>query len=238
MFGATPNSNMFRHRISRRPIPTVSVPYQYIPPLQESPNTIDPPLQPPSPNRFAANNPIITPDPVTDNSSIDSSPSLSIMSTLSQISQTPNLISSDLQDQQRNDANQFQILSESSSAPRLPIEKDDDVIKIFSMIEETTQKVKVEIVEDPDNLSNTEDPLPIEIREECGICFDNFCVGEEKCKLPCNHVFHKECVMKWLIENRKNQCAICRYKVTDPPIEKKLLVDKSDSSLDKKSLNF
>ena len=45
--------------------------------------------------------------------------------------------------------------------------------------------------------------------------------------------------MKWLIENRKNQCAVCRYKVTDPPIKSKPNeFDPSDSSLDKKSLNF
>ena len=103
----------------------------------------------------------------------------------------PGLSISELQNQQERTAPQFHIMPESPSVPRLPIQKDDDVVKIFSMLEETTKKVKVEIVDDLDQNSEESDELPIEMREECGMCFEKFGLGEDKCKLPCNHIFTK-----------------------------------------------
>ena len=53
---------------------------------------------------------------------------------------------------------------------------------------------------------------PIDINEgKCIICFDGL---EEKeiCKIvTCDHVFHKECINKWL--NVKQNCPCCRTSI-------------------------
>ena len=42
---------------------------------------------------------------------------------------------------------------------------------------------------------------------ECAICFDIFKENELLTQLKCNHVFHKECLSQWLLNN--NNCPIC-----------------------------
>lgn len=45
--------------------------------------------------------------------------------------------------------------------------------------------------------------------EECVICMENFKINQFLRKLDCDHIFHKRCVDKWLIQG--NQCCpICR----------------------------
>ncbi|KAJ1967379.1 hypothetical protein H4R35_006725, partial [Dimargaris xerosporica] len=43
----------------------------------------------------------------------------------------------------------------------------------------------------------------------CSICLCNFQLGDEARKLPCRHVFHKECIDVWLLEHSA-LCPICR----------------------------
>eukprot|EP00746_Dinoflagellata_sp_MGD_P154601 gnl/MRDRNA2_/MRDRNA2_84921_c0_seq3.p1 gnl/MRDRNA2_/MRDRNA2_84921_c0~~gnl/MRDRNA2_/MRDRNA2_84921_c0_seq3.p1 ORF type:complete len:232 (+),score=36.04 gnl/MRDRNA2_/MRDRNA2_84921_c0_seq3:102-797(+) len=45
----------------------------------------------------------------------------------------------------------------------------------------------------------------------CCICLCDMSVGETCCKMPCNHVFHKECIDNWA--RRKNQCPLCMQKI-------------------------
>ncbi len=45
---------------------------------------------------------------------------------------------------------------------------------------------------------------------KCPICLEEFKQNEYKRVLPlCNHVFHKRCIDKWLMENSK-ECPVCR----------------------------
>jgi hypothetical protein len=39
---------------------------------------------------------------------------------------------------------------------------------------------------------------------------------QEVCQLTCGHIFHKECVNKWLVEKFRNDCPLCRAIVIDP----------------------
>ena len=46
----------------------------------------------------------------------------------------------------------------------------------------------------------------------CVICLDNFKIDEKIIKLPCNHIYHPECIQDWLKDNIT--CPLCRYEIT------------------------
>jgi len=56
----------------------------------------------------------------------------------------------------------------------------------------------------------TENDLEAE-NDECTICFDKLLVGDPALRIPCGHLFHKDCVHKWL--ESSNQCPVCRYEL-------------------------
>ena len=45
----------------------------------------------------------------------------------------------------------------------------------------------------------------------CAVCKDEFNIGEECLSMPCNHNFHKDCIIPWL--NERNSCPVCRYEL-------------------------
>ena len=59
----------------------------------------------------------------------------------------------------------------------------------------------------------------------CPITIKDFKKGDMISKLPCNHLFNTDAILKWLKEE-KAECPICRFKLES--VEKKL--KKSDSS--------
>lgn len=46
----------------------------------------------------------------------------------------------------------------------------------------------------------------------CSICLDDMKEIEAVC-LPCGHIFHTECAMKWLTK-RSQCCPLCKRQVT------------------------
>lgn len=48
----------------------------------------------------------------------------------------------------------------------------------------------------------------------CTFCLDEMHIGEELCRLPCMHTFHRRCVYAWL--GRDRRCMLCRLDVTRP----------------------
>ncbi|XP_044745664.1 E3 ubiquitin-protein ligase RNF181-like [Coccinella septempunctata] len=46
---------------------------------------------------------------------------------------------------------------------------------------------------------------------QCIICLKNFSVGDTAKKLPCNHLYDKECIVQWL--EKTNTCPMCRFEM-------------------------
>ncbi|KZV33159.1 hypothetical protein F511_18175 [Dorcoceras hygrometricum] len=61
--------------------------------------------------------------------------------------------------------------------------------------------------------------LSIEKEEEtmtCSICKDLVNAGESAKKLPCGHLYHGDCIIRWL--GSRNSCPVCRFELpTDDP---------------------
>ena len=52
----------------------------------------------------------------------------------------------------------------------------------------------------------------------CAVCQEDWILKEEACKLPCSHLFHSECALKWLTVN--NSCPVCRESIEDKFLNK------------------
>eukprot|EP01117_Protostelium_nocturnum_P016544 TRINITY_DN656_c2_g1_i1.p1 TRINITY_DN656_c2_g1~~TRINITY_DN656_c2_g1_i1.p1 ORF type:complete len:204 (+),score=72.69 TRINITY_DN656_c2_g1_i1:164-775(+) len=81
------------------------------------------------------------------------------------------------------------------------------------------------------------------LKKECGICSENFRVGEHCKKLPCKHWFHTdECLLPWL--SKHNTCPICRHQLPTLDYEyeeeqrEKRRQQKKDESADNLSMMY
>mmetsp|Transcript_14869 Transcript_14869/g.42900 ORF Transcript_14869/g.42900 Transcript_14869/m.42900 type:complete len:150 (-) Transcript_14869:73-522(-) len=61
-------------------------------------------------------------------------------------------------------------------------------------------------------VKNLEEDLPNENERTCGICLEDFAVGDEIRKLPrCKHVLHKACGDQWF--RRVASCPTCKTEI-------------------------
>ncbi|PRP83523.1 RING finger protein [Planoprotostelium fungivorum] len=51
----------------------------------------------------------------------------------------------------------------------------------------------------------------IDTATDCSICKEEYTLGENVIKLPCNHLYHKDCIVQWL--KMHNQCPVCRHEL-------------------------
>jgi len=61
-----------------------------------------------------------------------------------------------------------------------------------------------------DSLDQSEQHDPEE--HQCAVCLDEFESDTEITALPCNHLFHTDCILPWLTE-RQSKCPLCKFDV-------------------------
>ncbi|XP_050369356.1 E3 ubiquitin-protein ligase SDIR1-like [Argentina anserina] len=54
----------------------------------------------------------------------------------------------------------------------------------------------------------------VEVPTMCSVCLETMVVGLEAARMPCLHLYHGRCIVKWLGQSRF--CPLCRYSM---PIE-------------------
>ncbi|KAG7339638.1 ring finger domain containing protein [Nitzschia inconspicua] len=63
-------------------------------------------------------------------------------------------------------------------------------------------------------LGDTENMLQenAKLHDDCVICTEAFATNDVVCQLPCGHIHHSQCILKWLYHNH-DTCPTCRQSV-------------------------
>ena len=78
----------------------------------------------------------------------------------------------------------------------------------------TTQDV-ISTLDESDNDKLNIYTLSESKEEKCSVCMSELNIDENVCELPCQHIFHNNCIQTWL-QQYNYKCPICRKEVGKP----------------------
>lgn len=81
-------------------------------------------------------------------------------------------------------------------------------IILSNKLEDTLEDTNVDITN-----TNTNTNDNVQQDNLCSICLD--LLDNNIITLPCDHVFHKKCIERWKIVNKKNTCPNCRENISN-----------------------
>lgn len=97
------------------------------------------------------------------------------------------------------------------------IDYRNNIFQLLSLLTSNIVNEQNEEEEQPILTSEDFDKLPIEtltetIDNDCAICIEKLSKGNEIVKLPCNHLFHINCIKSYFL-NYNNKCPMCRSNI-------------------------
>merc|ERR1711871_76918 len=111
----------------------------------------------------------------------------------------------------------LQLSVQGSEDPRRSSQLSDSeleaVLSTLPLVNDERQKAQQDAATaDEEKEENSEDA-----DRSCSICLDDIGIGDKHYELQCSHLFHSECLAKWL-KHGSNGCPICRRSVYDPAV--------------------
>ena len=61
----------------------------------------------------------------------------------------------------------------------------------------------------PSNITSalpTQQDLEVIQNDTCPLYFSHYQAGKQICYTPCEHLFHTECLFRWIVTEKKNDC--------------------------------
>ena len=61
----------------------------------------------------------------------------------------------------------------------------------------------------PSNITSalpSQDDLEVIQNDTCPLCYNPYIAGKQICHTPCEHLFHTECLFRWIVTENKKNC--------------------------------